>query len=172
MEPQAVPGIRPQTDKSFMKLPFTGGCACGAIGYECNAEPIMMGKCHCRDCQHLSGGPFVPFVIVPTEAFRLTRGKIQYHFTKSLKNGKHKRGFCAQCGSRLTGAESETPSAIIGIVAGSLDDPSWFRPQMDIFPPTRSRGIKWIQRFQNTRSILRRGKTADSVENPAKNCPN
>jgi hypothetical protein len=46
--------------KSFMKLPFTGGCACGAIRYECNAEPIMMGKCHCRDCQHISGGPFVP----------------------------------------------------------------------------------------------------------------
>jgi hypothetical protein len=47
-----------------MKVPFTGGCACGAIRYECNAEPIMMGKCHCRDCQHISGGPFVPFVIV------------------------------------------------------------------------------------------------------------
>jgi hypothetical protein len=109
---------------------------------------------------------------VPTEAFRLTRGKIQYHFTESLKGGKHKRGFCAQCGSRLTGAESETPSVIKGIVAGSLDDPSWFRPQMDIFTSTGSRGIKWIQRFQNTRSIRRRGKTADSVENPAKNCPN
>jgi hypothetical protein len=116
-----------------MKLPFTGGCACGAIRYECNAESIMMGKCHCRDCQHLSGGPFVPFVIVPTEAFRFTRRELQYHFTDSLKGGKHKRGFCAQCGSRLTGAESDTPSPIIGVVAGSLDDPNWFRPQMDIF---------------------------------------
>ena len=95
----------------------------------------MMGKCHCRDCQHVSGGPFVPFLIVPAEAFRLTRGQIQYHFTESLKGGKHKRGFCAQCGSRLTGAESETPmpGAIVGFVAGSLDDPSWFGPQMDIF---------------------------------------
>jgi len=118
-----------------MKLPFTGGCACRAIRYECNAEPIVMGKCHCRDCQQISGGAFVPFVIVPSEAFRLTRGKLQYHFTESLKRGKHKRGFCANCGSRLTGAESETPlpSAVVGLVAGSLDDPSWFRPQMDIF---------------------------------------
>jgi hypothetical protein len=33
----------------------------------------------------------------------------------------------------LTGAESETPSEVAGVVAGSLDDPSWFRPQMDIF---------------------------------------
>jgi hypothetical protein len=63
----------------------------------------------------------------------LTRGWLQYRFTESLKGGKHKRGFCANCGSRLTGAESDTPSPIVGVVAGSLDDPSWFRPQMDIF---------------------------------------
>jgi hypothetical protein len=63
----------------------------------------------------------------------VTQGEIQYHFTESLNRGKHKRGFCASCGSRLTGAESETPSEVVGVVAGSLDDRSWFRPQMDIF---------------------------------------
>src|SRR5207247_5123212 len=41
-------------------------------------------------------------------------------------------GFCAECGSRITGGESENPSKeFIGITAGSLDDPSWFSPQMD-----------------------------------------
>jgi hypothetical protein len=42
------------------KLPFTGGCVCGAIRYECSAAPIMMFKCHCRDCQQVTGGGFVP----------------------------------------------------------------------------------------------------------------
>jgi hypothetical protein len=93
----------------------------------------MMGKCHCRDCQHISGGAFMPFVIVPSEAFRVTKGKVHYHFTESLKRGKHKRGFCRHCGSRLTGGEFETPWPTIGVLAGSLDDPSWFSPQMDIF---------------------------------------
>ena len=42
---------------------FTGGCVCGAIRYECDAEPIMMFKCHCRDCQHVSGGGYAPVLL-------------------------------------------------------------------------------------------------------------
>ncbi len=48
-----------------MKIPFTGGCSCGAIRYECTAEPIMMLKCHCRDCQQVTGGGFAAAVLVP-----------------------------------------------------------------------------------------------------------
>jgi hypothetical protein len=117
-----------------MKIPFTGGCSCGAIRYECTAEPIMMFKCHCRDCQQLTGGGFAPAVLVPAEAFRLTRGQLRYHFTASAAVGKHKRGFCTECGSRITGGESdERSTGFVGVTAGTLDDPSWFRPEMDIF---------------------------------------
>ena len=117
-----------------MKIPFTGGCACGAIRYECTAEPILMLKCHCRDCQRITGGGFAAAVLVPAQAFRLTQGQLFYHFTPSLAGGKHKRGFCAQCGSRLTVAEKQDePSRFVGILAGSLDDPSWFHSQMDTF---------------------------------------
>ena len=34
-----------------MPASFSGGCACGAIRYECSAAPLMMLNCHCRDCQ-------------------------------------------------------------------------------------------------------------------------
>ena len=118
----------------FMNIPFTGGCICRAVRYECSAEPIMMFKCHCLDCQRVSGGGFVPGLLVPASAFRLTQGQIRYHFVPSLAGGNHKRGFCPDCGSRLTGGESDERSTnFIGITAGSLDDPSWFRPTMDIF---------------------------------------
>jgi len=118
----------------MIKVSFTGGCACGAIRYECTAEPIMMLKCNCRDCQHVTGGGFAPAVLLPATAFRLTKGELSYHLTPSLSGGKHKRGFCANCGSRITGAERQDESSrVIGILAGSLDDPNWFRPQMDIF---------------------------------------
>jgi len=93
-----------------MKIPFTRGCACGAIRYECSAEPIMMFKCHCRDCQQLTGGGFVAGLLVPAPAFRLTKGQLRYHFTPSAGGGKHKRGSCAECGSRITGGQSDEPA--------------------------------------------------------------
>ena len=118
-----------------MKIPFAGGCGCGAIRYECNAKPIMMFRCHCRDCQHASGGGGAYAVIVPADSFKFVRGTPQYHFTGGNgAPGHHKRGFCAECGSRLTGGENrEGTSGMVGINAGSLDDPSWFRAESDIF---------------------------------------
>jgi hypothetical protein len=94
----------------------------------------MMFKCHCRDCQRVTGSGFVAALLVPASAFRLTKGQLRYHFTPSFAGGKHKRGFCPECGSRLTGGESaERPTGFVGITAGSLDDPAWFHPTMDIF---------------------------------------
>jgi hypothetical protein len=127
-------GLDDQNQIMTMKIPFTGGCSCGAVRYEVTAEPIMMLKCHCRDCQRVTGRGFAAAVLVPAESFRLTCGQLRYHFTSSIARGKHKRGFCPECGSRITGGEFEGgESKSVGILAGTLDDPSWFQPQMDIF---------------------------------------
>ena len=115
-----------------MNLPFTGGCVCGAVRYEVSAAPLMMFKCHCRDCQHVTGGGFVPGMLVPATAFRLTKGEVKYHFTPSMAGGKHKRGFCAECGSPVVTQFDAAPERI-GIHAASLDDPSWFRPALDVW---------------------------------------
>ena len=115
-----------------MKLPVTGGCVCGAVRYECSAAPLLMLKCHCRDCQQISGGPYAPAVIFPFQAFKITKGELQRYGTPSLAGGHNLRGFCAKCGSQLTGAENPE-KGIIGVVASSLDDPNLFKPQMDIF---------------------------------------
>src|SRR5437867_11920577 len=112
---------------------FTGGCECGAILYESKAPPIAMFNCHCRACQQITGGAYVPVVLLKAEALRLTRGTLRHHFTRSERMGRHKRGFCGDCGSRITGGQAEAPTPWIGVTASSLDDPSWFRPQYDIF---------------------------------------
>ena len=37
-----------------MKL--EGGCYCGSVLYVAEGEPMMKAQCHCRECQHLTGG--------------------------------------------------------------------------------------------------------------------
>ena len=117
-----------------MKRPIEGGCACGAVRYESRAEPIATLKCHCGDCQRISGSPHVCAVLFPADAFQFTRGRPKYFCTSSETGGLHKRGFCGECGSRLTGGESPDGSTgFVGVNVGSLDDASWFRPQMELW---------------------------------------
>ncbi len=117
-----------------MRNPITGGCLCGAVRYECYEPPIAMLKCHCRDCQRASGGPHVCAVLLPSKSFFFTRGTPAYHTTQSEGGDFHRRGFCAECGSRLTGGEDpQSPKGFIGVTVGSLDDASWFRPDFEIW---------------------------------------
>ena len=113
-----------------MPAKFTGGCACGAIRYECSAEPLALFNCHCRDCQRLSGGPYTAVVYMPAKAVNVTKGTPCYYDTPSAALGNNKRGFCPDCGSRLFGGITDQGH---GITASSLDDPSLYKPQFDIF---------------------------------------
>ena len=110
--------------------PFTGGCACGAIRYESTSEPLVMLSCHCRDCQRASGGPFSSYVIVPTEAFTLLQGTPRFHASPSHMGGQTQRGFCSECGAPIY-VKTDSAPQIIAIRTASLDDPSWFNPQLE-----------------------------------------
>lgn len=114
-----------------MASSFTGGCICGAVRYECSAEPIMTGNCHCRDCQKASGGAFVSALAVRKNALKIT-GVVKYYDVKGDSGQTMSRGFCPNCGARLFGKPQAMPDVSV-ITAGSLDDPSWFRPGMDLY---------------------------------------
>jgi hypothetical protein len=115
-----------------MPTHFLGGCACGAIRYECSAEPIAMINCHCRDCQRSSGTAFSSVVVVPVSAVKLLNSEPKHHAVRAESENIVRRGFCCECGSPLF-ADSSARSDILAIKAGSLDDPSWFKPTVDIW---------------------------------------
>ena len=115
-----------------MDVPFFGGCACGAVRYECSAAPVAMVNCHCRDCKHAGGTGFSPTVVVPADSFRLLRGEPKrYSITADSGHTAH-RAFCGECGAPLF-ASSSARRDFLGIRAGSLDDPSWFKPQAEVW---------------------------------------
>ena len=115
-----------------MDVPFFGGCACGAVRYECSAAPVAMVNCHCRDCQRAGGAGFSPTVVVPAPAFRLLGAEPKRHSIRAESGNTAQRAFCGECGSPLF-ASSSARSEFVGIRAGSLDDPSWFEPQAEVW---------------------------------------
>ena len=56
-------------------LPMTGGCSCGAIGYEITRFPLLLYTCNCTDCQTASGSAFALNMPVATSGFRIVQGE-------------------------------------------------------------------------------------------------
>ncbi len=115
-----------------MNVPFFGGCACGAVRYECSAEPVAMVNCHCRDCQRAGGAGFSPTLVVSAAVFKLFKGEPRFHSVRADSGHTATRVFCAECGAPLF-ARTSARNDIVAIRAGSLDDPSWFRPQAEVW---------------------------------------
>jgi hypothetical protein len=111
---------------------LSGGCACGAIRYTCTADPLFSLNCHCRDCQRESGSAFIPVLAVPRVAFAVARGTPRNFELTADSGHTTTRAFCGDCGSPLFGLPGSAPE-IVTLRAGSLDDPSSFRPGQDIF---------------------------------------
>ena len=111
--------------------PLTGGCACGAVRYTAASAPLAMTNCHCRDCQRASGSAFSAFVVIPKDAVQV-EGEVRYHAMTGESGGTIERGFCPACGSPIATRFARLPR-MLGLMAGSLDDPSLYRPTLDVF---------------------------------------
>ena len=59
-----------------MPVPFSGGCACGAVRYTCTAEPYVSYLCHCTECQKRTGSAFGISVQVPAEGVTIEQGTL------------------------------------------------------------------------------------------------
>jgi hypothetical protein len=118
---------------------MTGGCACGAIRYECSGTALLALNCYCRDCQRSSGAAMVSAFLMPKEAVNILQGEVRYYQVTAESGQPVNRGFCPTCGSPVFTLLDAQPHGI-GIKASSLDDPNQFQPAMNIFT---SSAPKW-----------------------------
>jgi hypothetical protein len=115
-----------------------GGCLCGAVRYQITAEPTFAGHCQCRDCQRETGAGHASFMVFPAEAVQLS-GTLRHYESTADSGNRIRRGFCPTCSSSITSHSSGLPQ-MIAIPAGSLDDPSVFKPGFVVYT---SRGHAW-----------------------------
>jgi hypothetical protein len=110
---------------------IAGGCLCGAVRLQIDAEPIAARTCWCRLCQYLGAGSATVNVAFPADAVR-TEGEVRW-FESVADSGNHmRRGFCPTCGTPIFSMAQER-AHLMFVRAGALEDSSIAAPQATIW---------------------------------------
>ena len=111
---------------------FSGGCLCGSIRYQVDAEPKRIANCHCDDCRKATGSAFATNIFVDEAAVVVTQGAPKsFDHTADSGNTMTKQ-FCDNCGSQLFGFSSGG-SGLKSVKGGSIDDDSFVQPGLNLF---------------------------------------
>ncbi|WP_366523002.1 GFA family protein [uncultured Tateyamaria sp.] len=91
-----------------------------------------MFRCHCRDCQQLTGSGHSEMMPLARDSFSITNTCKTYEMTGGSGQSTFS-GFCPNCGSQVT-RNSQRMSDRIYVHASSLDDPGKYEPAKSICP--------------------------------------
>lgn len=117
----------------------TGGCLCGAVRYTIAIDPPMQAVCHCKNCQKQAGSAYSMIVGVPESALTVT-GEPKVYMDKGDSGAPVTRQFCGTCGSPLFSLVESAPGMVF-VKAGTLDDTSAFKPQVQVWTKSRQ---EWV----------------------------
>jgi hypothetical protein len=137
-------------------MKITGGCHCGAITYEAEADPANASICHCTDCQQLTGAAFRTSIRADLGTFKILTGAPKTYVKTGDSGGKRAQGFCANCGSPIyaTAAEGSEPKSY-NIRLGTVRERDRFVPTTQIWCRSEQKwlpGLGGIRRFDKERT--------------------
>jgi hypothetical protein len=96
-------------------MTFAGGCLCGKVRYQTNAEPLWLCHCHCSVCRKHTGSPVATWIgFQAGTVIWLTTEPTRYRSSKDVE-----RSFCSSCGSTIGFHRVHETS----LVLGSFDAP-------------------------------------------------
>lgn len=114
---------------------YSGGCLCRAVRYEIRGTPVVVARCHCEECQKVSGVGHSVGAMFADAALHLTGDLAEFHYRSSAGNEVTK-SFCPRCGSPILGRNTGM-KGYVTVSLGTMDDSSALRAQVAIF--TRNR---------------------------------
>jgi len=112
-------------------MTITGGCRCRAVRYSIEAEAITTRHCWCRDCQYIGAGSGTVNVFFPSNTVKV-EGALSDYTNHAVSGNLMHRKFCPTCGTPVF-TQSDARRHMIGVRAGTLDDPEIGKPQMTIW---------------------------------------
>lgn len=116
-----------------------GGCACGAVRYRLNSEPLFVHCCHCLNCQRQTGSAFVINLLIEADHVDFLAQEPR-PVDVPRDGGTSQRIYrCRTCEIALF-SEYGRPDVWF-VRGGTLDEPSSVAPDVHIY--TRSK-LSWI----------------------------
>jgi hypothetical protein len=109
------------------KLPWDGGCRCGAVRLRVTRPPLLAAACHCTGCQSMSASAFSLSLAIPADGFAVTRGET---VLGGLGGNMHQ--FCPAC---MTWMFTRPPGMdwFVNLRPTMLDAHLWFVPFIETF---------------------------------------
>jgi hypothetical protein len=131
-------------------MKIDGGCYCGYITYEAEAELDKARICHCTDCQTMTGTAFRTVLIVPGETFKLLSGEPTLFLKTADSGNKREQGFCPKCGTPLFSRMPNNAPGPYVLRLGSVKQRKQFKPQSQIW--NRSR-VEWLKDLESVKKV-------------------
>ena len=108
-----------------------GGCACGAVRFVAEGEPLRVGLCHCLDCRKQHGAPFGALAIFPAD--RVAFAGEEPGMYASSPTGR--RYFCRRCGSPVFNRDEGSDE--VELALGAFDGTDRFAPTYELWAVRR-----------------------------------
>jgi hypothetical protein len=126
-----------------------GGCHCGFITYQGEADPEKVAVCHCTDCQRLSGSAFRTVVPVDSQTFRMS-GQPTIYVKTAESGNKREQSFCPRCGSPIYSAPPGAGPRMLFIRVGTINQRDQFIPKTQVWARSRQR---WMDELAGVRKV-------------------
>lgn len=117
------------------KLPWEGGCRCGAVRFRVTAAPFLSSACHCTGCQRMTASAFTLSLSVPREGFEVIRGEPVLGGVGDPPIHHH----CPACKSWVF-TRPVQPAHFVNVRTTMLDEHAWAQPFVELY---RREGFAW-----------------------------
>lgn len=131
-------------------MKIDGGCHCGAITYEAELNPEMVGICHCTDCQQLSASAFRTIGMVQPGNFKLLTGEPKIYVKTGESGNKREQAFCGNCGSGIYAASPGDEPKVHNVRMGTVAQRQQLVPQFQVW--CRS-SLSWLSEINTPRKM-------------------
>ena len=134
-----VQGESHVVDDEVMSVSREGGCACGAVRYRLESDPLFVHCCHCLNCQRQTGSAFVINLLIEADRVEVLAGKPEPVDVPRDDGSKQPVFRCPTCQVALFSTYGRPE--VLFVRAGTLDEPSAVTPDVHIY--TKSK-VSWV----------------------------